>query len=732
MPIAITAEQVALQQSIRDWAARAKPLDTVRALEPGSGTGASSREHWNGLASLGLFSIAIPQDAGGAGARITDVAAALEALAGGLVPGPILPTVLTGLVLADCPDSAVAKELLPGIAAGERDCAVALDTAALHAREDPDGGLLLSGVVEPALGAHDASHLLLPATHDGAITWCVLDAAQQGLTARAVDGMDFSAPLTRIELDDVAVPPGRRLAGPVRIDALVATLASAEAVGIAYWCLHTATGYAATREQFGQPIGSFQAIKQLCAGMLCRLEQISALAWDAATAVDTEPAEYPLAAASAAALCLDAAVDNAKDCVQVLGGIGFTWEHDAHLYLRRACALRQLLGGGARWRRRVAELALAGHRRGFGIDLDAEQPEAGACDRAAIRELAREIAALPADERRARLAESGYLVPHWPRPYGLAASAHTQLVIDEELGNAGVTRPDLIIGAWAGPTILRYGTDAQRDRFVPATLRGEITWCQLFSEPGAGSDLASLRTRAERVEGGWLLHGQKVWTSLAHQADWAICLARTDPDVGKHRGITYFLVDMGAAGIDVRPLREITGEERFNEVFLDGVFVPDSCVVGAVGDGWRLARATLANERVAMSAVAGLGESLEHVLALATESGLAGEDIVLDRLGALVAEAHATCLLDLRATLRRLGGQDPGPESSVRKLVGVWHRQAVAEAWLELFGPRAAISGRPASDAAHEFLLTRCLSIAGGTTQILLNVAAERILGLPR
>jgi alkylation response protein AidB-like acyl-CoA dehydrogenase len=563
------------------------------------------------------------------------------------------------------------------------------------------------------LGAHADAHLLLPARGpDGGTVWCVLPPR----AVSTVDPLDFSRPLGRVHLDRVAVPADRVLDGVTSADvtALAATLFAAEAAGVARWCLRTAVEYATVREQFGRPIGSFQAVKHLCAQMLCRCEQAGALAWDAAR----DPGS--LSAAAAAAVALDAAVDNAKDCVQVLGGIGFTWEHDAHLYLRRAVAARQFAGGGAYWRRRVADLALAGERRALTVD-------AGAADevRPAAREFARSLAGVPDAERRARLADSGYLVPHWPVPYGLAASPREQVAIDEELARAGIRRPDLVIGAWAAPTILRHGTVAQQERFVLATLRGTLRWCQLFSEPGAGSDLASLRTKAVRVPGGWRLDGQKVWTSQADRADWAICLARTDPAAAKHAGITYFLVDMHTEGVTPRPLREITGEARFSEVFLDGVFVPDDCVVGEVHGGWALARTTLANERVAIGGGSSLGEGVERLLALAGPEP--GEE-VRERLGALVAQGLSVSLVEHRATLRQLGGRDPGPGSSVCKLVGVRHRQDVAEAAVELLGTAGAAAG----PQAHEFLLTRCLSIAGGTTQVLLNLIGERILGLPR
>jgi alkylation response protein AidB-like acyl-CoA dehydrogenase len=659
---------VSFEAAIRDAATRANTLATVRAMEtePTAWT-----KHWTMVTDLGICTIT--QDGG----TLADQAAAVTAAAQHLIPGPILPAAL-GSVLG-----------LPQVTAIALDSDVTLT------------GDRATGTAGPVLGTDGA--ILLRA---GPV-WCTVEHPVTPVTP-----LDFSRPLGRLTLSDTPVITHDR----DDVDHLAATLFAAEAAGIARWCLDTAVAYATIREQFDRPIGSFQAIKHLCAEMLCRAEQAAALAWDAARAPGS------LSAPAACALALDAAVDNAKDCVQVLGGIGFTWEHDAHLYLRRALANRQLLGGGARWRRRVADLALAGARRGLGVVAD--DPET----RAAAREFAAEVAGLSTAEQRERLAASGYLTPHWPRPYGLAADARAQLVIDEELAAAGIRRPDLVIGAWAAPTILTHGTDAQKERFVPPTLRGELSWCQLFSEPDAGSDLASLRTRATRADGGWRLSGQKVWTSAAVEADWGICLARTDPAAPKHDGITYFLVDMRTEGITLRPLREITGEARFNEVFLDDVFVPDDCVVGEVGGGWRLARTTLASERVALGAGSSLGEGVELLLSLAGEL----DDGARERVGFLVAQGLSVSLVDLRATLRQLDGRGPGPESSVCKLVGVRQRQDVAEAVLDLLGPGGAALDDTTAPVVHEFLLTRCLSIAGGTTQVLRNVIGERILGLPR
>ena len=546
MSIALTEEQLAIQGSVRDAAARANTLACVRAMEtaPSGWT-----THWPDLATLGLFAITLPELLGGVGGTLVDQAAAVEQAAEDLVPGPVLPTVLATLLVGD-------PALRAALAAGQVTAAVALGPGSLTAAStNGDGGLLVSGTVEPVLGAHrDATLVLCARDGDGRAVWFTVE-PRPGVEVIPLTPLDFSRPLGRVTLDEVRIPAADvlHLDSPTVLGR-AATLFAAEAAGVARRSLDTAVAYAKVREQFDRPIGSFQSIKHLCAEMLCRAEQAAALAWDAARAPDGS-----LSAPAAAALALDAAVDNAKDCVQILGGIGFTWEHDAHLYLRRALANRQLIGGSARWRRQVADLAIAGVRRRLGVVADDERA------RAAARTFATEVGALSTSAQRARLAESGYLMPHWPLPYGLAASPRAQLVIEEELAAEGIRRPDLVIGGWAVPTILAHGTEAQQERFALPTLRGELHWCQLFSEPGAGSDLAALRTKAVRVDGGWSLSGQKVWTSAAARADWGICLARTDPAAAKHAGITYFLVDMRADGITLRPLREITGEARFNE-----------------------------------------------------------------------------------------------------------------------------------------------------------------------
>ncbi|GAA4719487.1 acyl-CoA dehydrogenase [Nocardioides conyzicola] len=685
MSIGISDEHVELAASLRKWAADLRGRELARAAE--TDADATFASVWEAGQEMGVATIALPESAGGGGGSVLDLAVALEACAHELVPGPLLGPAVASLVAPDVPADAIV-------------------------------GIGLSDVV---WDVPSATHLLLA---DESGSWGVYP--RDAVEATSSVGIDLSRRYGAVRVVDgaagVAVPG--LTADLLRRTAV--TLAAAEAAGVARWCLATAVEYAKVREQFGQKIGAFQAVKHLCAEMLETAEAVTAAAWDVACVANGDDEQWAFAADVAVSIVFDGAVEVAKSCIQVLGGIGFTFEHDAHLYLRRALALRALVGDGDAAAERLVEAAVGGTRRRVELDLDGRDDEV----RAEVRATVERIAALPEGERRAAFVETGYLTPHWPAPYGLGADAVTQVVIDQELARAELTRPDIVIAGWAVPTILEHGTEELRERFVRPSLLGDLTWCQLFSEPGAGSDLASLRTKATKVDGGWKLSGQKVWNSVAERADWGICLARTNPDVPKHKGISYFLVDMkNSPGIDVRPLREITGKALFNEVFLDEVFVPDEMVVGEVDDGWKLARTTLANERVAMAS-ARLSKSTERAIDLAAAGVSSAQRVAV---GHSIALATVCALLGVRATMRSLAGQGPGAESSVAKLLGVRNRQDGAELVVSLHGDAVLLE---ASDDVRadlwEMLNTRCLSIAGGTTQILRNVAGERILGLPR
>src|SRR5215216_1476372 len=594
MPIGISEEHEALRQAARGWVERhCAPAVPRSALDAET---ESLPPFWADLAAQGWLGLHVDEALGGEGYGLPEVAVVLEELGRACAPGPFLPTVLAAAVL-QAAGKEVAADIVPGLASGET-----VGTVALAGRLDVEptaDGLRVRGTLRAVPSAHMAGVIVTRAGDE----WCALVAGE--FTATELQSLDATRRVAEVHVEDAVVPSARRLDGvnTARVRDLAAAVFSAESVGVAQWCVDTASAYA-----------------------------------------------------------------KAKDCVQVHGGIGFTWEHDAHLYLKRATATRQLLGPTSAWRVRAAEAARGGARRRLAVDLP---PEAETL-REEVGAFAAEVKGLDAAEQRRRLADAGYLAPQWPTPWGRDASALEQLVIDDEFRKAKVRRPNLSVGAWALPPLMVYGTTDQQQRWIPATLRGEISWCQLFSEPGAGSDLAALTTRATRDEGGWVVNGQKVWTSMAQDADWGILIARTDPDAPKHDGISYFMLDMKTPGIDIRPLRELTGEAWFNEVFFKDVFVPDECLVGGEHDGWRAARTTLANERVYMGSGSSIGYGVQGVLQLLDAAGLASDPVALDEAGGLVAEEHALSVLGFRLTLQALGGADPsGSEAAVRKLLGV-------------------------------------------------------------
>ncbi|MBM3661910.1 MAG: acyl-CoA dehydrogenase [Actinobacteria bacterium] len=339
-----------------------------------------------------------------------------------------------------------------------------------------------------------------------------------------------------------------------------------------------------------------------------------------------------------------------------------------------------------------------------------------------------------------QLAEAGYTAPHWPAPWGLDADPIHQLVIDDELRRAGVRRPANPIGiGWAGPTILAAGTDAQRNEYLFGLLSGEDIWCQLFSEPGAGSDLANLSTRAERDGDEWIVNGQKVWTSLAHVSRYGILIARTDPDRPKHEGITYFVCPMDSPGIEIRPIVEMTGGHTFNEVFLTDVRLGPEHVIGEVHDGWRLAKVTLANERVSLSsggALWGMGPTADDLFSIVRDEGGVSDPIMRQRLAALFIESEVLRLIRLRTVTAAVQGREPGPEASIRKVIADEHGQRIMELAHDLAGAAALTGaagplGTDASWWTHGFLFAPALTVGGGTGDVQRNIIAERVLGLP-
>ncbi|MFI0484938.1 acyl-CoA dehydrogenase family protein [Actinomadura sp. 9N215] len=736
MPLPLEDDHRALADSAAAFARRHAPVAATRDALADLAAGKRPRS-WDALVRQGLHAVHLPEEHGGAGAGLMELAVVAEQLGRALVPGPFLPTAIAGAVVAASGTSAVRNRLLGAFAGGATGALAATPGLVATRRAD---GWRVDGASMPVLGLPGAEEIVVrAAVADDArrVLWFRLVSAETAVV-HVDEGVDLTRPVGRLELASHRVSHGDVLDPPdqARADLIVNTALAAEAAGIASWCLATAVEYVRERVQFGRPVGAFQAVQHRAALMLVRAETACAAAWDAARA-EHQPAEQQrLAAAAAAVTALPAGIDAAFDCVMLHGGIGFTWEHDAHLYWRRALSIASACGAEEEWARRLGEAALTGARDFTFVDEDA-YPEL----RADVRRVLDEIEALPAapgenerfaargGPRRARLAEAGLVAPHYPPPYGLGAGPGEQSVIAGEFARRGVVQPTTVIGEWVLPTILAHGTPEQRERFVQPTLRGEIVWCQLFSEPGAGSDLAALSTRARKVPGGWSITGQKVWTSSAHEADWGVCLARTDPAAPKHRGLSYFLVDMGTPGVDVRPLRQATGRSEFNEVFLDDVFVPDACLVSEPGDGWRLATTTLSSERLSMGGMVTHGSAGLVRAMIERGDHAASRAEALRVLGRNTAREAALSALGLRGVLARPSEHDPGAGTSVRKVFNAIAQRDGSRALISLLGPAGTLT---AGGYAADHIGLPSVLFGGGTIEIQLNVIARRVLGLPR
>jgi alkylation response protein AidB-like acyl-CoA dehydrogenase len=730
MPIAITPEHHDLTDSVKSLVARVAPPEVLHeALETPV---PNPPPYWKAAADQGLHGLHLAESVDGQGFGLLELAIVIAEFGYGAVPGPFVPSAIaSALISAHDPAAAV----LGRLASGELIATCALESGLTATRQDDS--LVIRGEARSVPAGAQASILVLPVAIEGGVEWVILDAAQMEI--EPVNSVDLLRPVAHVRANAVEVandavlsnlsqPAGR---------AILTTLLSAEAIGIARWATDTAAAYAKIREQFGRPIGQFQAVKHKCAEMIAATERATAAVWDAARALD-EAAEkfwdkgqtaYEFAAAVAACLAPAAAQHCTQDCIQVHGGIGFTWEHDTNVYYRRTLGLVAAFGRSSEYQQKVFDTATTTGMRAISIDLEPETEKL----RDRIRAEVAALKAIPREDRKAAIAEAGWVQPHLPKPWGRAASPVEQIIIAQEFTAGRVKRPAMGIAAWLIPSIVTFGNDEQKQRFLPPTFRGEMIWCQLFSEPGAGSDLASLTTKATKVDGGWRITGQKIWTTGAQYAQWGALLARTNPTAPKHNGITYFLLDMNSDGVEVKPLRELTGHAMFNTVFIDDVFVPDELVLGEVDRGWEVSRNTLTAERVSLgSSEPGFLANLDGFVDFV--SGGHFDQIGHHRAGELIAEGHAAKLLNLRSTLLTLAGGDAMPSAAISKLLSMRTGQGYAEFAVSSFGIDGAIGDPDALQGkwAEWLLGSRSTTIYGGTSEVQLNIIAERLLGLPR
>ncbi|OBK71242.1 acyl-CoA dehydrogenase [Mycobacterium sp. 1274761.0] len=740
MVLAITTEQEHLADAVSRFASRHAPIEKMRASFDSLAAG-EVPSWWNDLTASGFHAVHLAEAVGGQGGTVADLGCVIEAAAAALLPGPLLSTVIASAVAALADESGAA--LTAALAGGATAAVVLPEHSDVRAHRHADGWRL-SGSSASTLGLCAAQHVLLAAHTDGTDMWFALEtsgADEAGLSIAQQRGTDLSTDVGTLTLSDYAVDPSAELTGvcTYRARCTVAALTACASAGTVRRCADAATEYIRTREQFGRPVGAFQALQHKAAVLRVNAELAAAAAWDAVRAYYEPVEQHRFAAGSAALMAVAVGPDLVLDALLMFGAIGYTWEHDAHLYWRRAISLAASLGPTTRWNRDVGQLART-VKRSTALNLGDIESEFRASVSVTLDKAGALTNAQPSDDARApglatgaqrdMLAEAGLVAPHLPPPWGLGATAVQQVIINEEFDKRpDVIKPSLGIAEWILPTILTSGSDQQRERFAWPILRGTQRWCQLFSEPAAGSDLAALSTRARKVDGGWVINGHKIWTSQADRAQFGALLARTDPDASKHRGISYFLVDMASPGITVEPIKQASGHLDFNEVFLADVFVPDDMMVGSPGDGWDLAVATMAVERTAIGNYVNIDRSgaLRYIAGIDSPD----QDAALRALGDVEAYTAAIKAMVLRETLRLAEGQAAGPTSSIAKYAMVMLLRRASTATLGLTGGIAMLEEsdpavvRPYFDMPSEL-------IGGGTAEIQLTIIASMILGLPR
>ncbi len=738
MGLGLTPEQQALSDAVGQFAARHAPIavtrDSFDALAAGK-----LPAWWDALVGNGFHAVHLPEHLGGQGGRLSDAACVLESAAKALLPGPLLPTVTTGAIALLADPAPAAEALVRNLASGMPAAVLHPDDGDFEARTDGEQWLV-SGQSDVIAGACSARLALVGArTAEGDVVWVVVDTDRPTATVEPVCGTDLVTDVGTLRLVDYRAADVLTGIDPDRAACVTLGLVASSTAGIAQWCVEAVTAHLRTREQFGKVIGTFQALQHNAAMLLVNSELATAAAWDAVRAVDESPDQHRLAAAAAAVIAISPVPDLVLDALTMFGAIGFTWEHEVHLYWRRAISLAASIGPVNRWARRLGQLTCTQQR-----DMSVNLGDAESEFRSQVAQTLDAALKLRNDQpgrqgdyeyfetgpQRTLIAEAGLIAPHWSPPWGLDSGPLQQLIIDEEFEKRpALVRPSLGIAEWILPSVIRAASKDLQERLIPPTQRGDIAWCQLFSEPGAGSDLAALTTRATKVDGGWNINGHKIWTSAAHRADFGALLARTDPAAGKHRGIGYFIIDMRSHGIEIQPIKTATGEAHFNEVFLNDVFVPDDMLLGDATEGWNLAIATMAEERSAISGYV----KYDRAVALRRIAAQPGpdRDDALRALGELDAYTNAIRALGVRETIRLLDGQPSGPASSIAKVaMNVLLRRTFA-ATLQLTGRVAMVAD---SDPAvvQPYLHLPAELLGGGTREIQLNIIAQMILGLPR
>lgn len=781
------ADQQDLARTVRKFLADQCPEAGVRRV---ADSGRYDRQLWQRMSQeLGLQSIAIPEQFGGSGFGCVEQAVVFAEVGRALTPVPLLETVFAIHLLLAADAGAGETDLVADLASGQRVATVAPPSpdglyavAATTARADGTSGGVTTASGEFAFvpWAGEADILLVCARSGDSIGLYAVERGQPGVMVMAQETLDLTRPLFRVRLNAApAQMVGPADGAPAAFAAalpMLLTAVSAECVGVARRTLDMAVEYAKVREQYGRLIGSFQVVKHRCSDMLLAVEGATSTALGAATAVDTGRHDPVLLAHLAAAQCAEAAVYSSTENIELHGGIGYTWEHPAHLYYKRALSSAALFGAPRAHRARVADEAHAARSSDERKPADADELIASAAvtddERVfATRALeflhgnARPRAAISSvwgsgdeglalfhessgqQERQEASAAQQWQRKRWDAGFGwitgptcfggrgLPASYERLYLMLEGMFDIPDMNPVRIGLSTVGHAITDFGTDEQVARFGAGIRQGAVIACQLFSEPDAGSDLAGVRSRGVRHADGWHLDGQKVWTSNGTFADLGLALVRTDPDAPKHRGLTMFLVPMNTPGVEVRPLRQLTGGASFCEVFLTDVVVPDDLRLGEVGEGWKVATKTLAAERRStgdrnheMTA-----RAVELLWQLIERQGKADDPLVRDWWARVL-----TRVLTARFQQVRMEATPDeeliGTERAIDKLFLVLSLRAIGELAADLLGSSfVADTGAWGTYGWNRWLMGALgYRIAGGTDEVLRVMLAERMLGLPR
>lgn len=718
---------------------------------------------WREVAAMGFLGATIPEEYGGLGMGRSDLAVLSEALGrkAGSLPFFSSAVLATEAILLAGSEEQKA-EYLPKLASGELIGAFAYaegDHAEIAKQSVAFDGGRLSGSKYPVADAGIAELYIVIAEDKGEPVMTLVDAKAAGITKTKLESFDELRAHYRLDFDDT---PAELLSSDVAValDTLFdrATVQSAfEAVGGSDACISMARDYALDRKIFGRSLASYQAIKHKLADLTMKLELARSAAAFAAWCADHDPAHLSHAAAAARLTAIDAYENAARENLQVHGGIGYTFEANCHFHYRRERTLSLSLGSREYWAERLIKTLPADGTSLEAIDASNLDSDSDADFRKMAKKWLAENAPefeLPrgekiSDTRHAEVARGWQKRLHKGRYAGLmlpkeiggrGASLMEALIFADEEAQYNVPRgPFTKIGLnMALPVILKHGRPDQIERFVEPTLSGEIAWCQLFSEPGAGSDLAGLRTKAVKDGDDWIVNGQKVWSSWAHLTDWAILIVRTDPTVPKHKGLTFFLLDMKTHGVETRPIRQISGEHDFNETFLTDVRIPDENRIGEVGEGWSCAMTVLMGERLGSGggpAEGGIGALIKLASKVQRGNGTAIDDpYIRTRLAGYLADEQAEAQFQARLRAMVARGEDPGALASIVKLAAASRMQNSSGFAMEFRGA-GGIAHDPSDSESQriwdDYIWATALRVAGGADEVLKNQISERVLGMP-